>query len=120
MVNVRKPCAAFDGGCPERDRLEIQQQSRARTEQHFVTQDLFINGGHFVGHPIIYRIAASISKPQIPRISRGKIECHAMQSLVSNGEQPSLIVVADSGRCRSAFRTDVDHDSEVMPISVPN
>jgi hypothetical protein len=21
---------------------------------------------------------------------------------------------------RSAFRTDVDHDSEVMPISVPN
>jgi len=27
---------------------------------------------------------------------------------------------ADSGGCRSAFRTDVDHDSEVMPISVPN
>jgi hypothetical protein len=27
---------------------------------------------------------------------------------------------ADSGTCRSAFRTDVDHDSEVMPISVPN
>ena len=27
---------------------------------------------------------------------------------------------ADSGVCRSAFRTDVDHDSEVMPISVPN
>jgi imidazolonepropionase-like amidohydrolase len=28
--------------------------------------------------------------------------------------------VADSEACRSAFRTDVDHDSEVMPISVPN
>ncbi len=26
---------------------------------------------------------------------------------------------ADSGRCRSAFRTDVDHCSEVMPITVP-
>jgi hypothetical protein len=26
----------------------------------------------------------------------------------------------DSEACRSAFRTDVDHDSEVMPISVPN
>jgi hypothetical protein len=28
--------------------------------------------------------------------------------------------VADSEGCRSAFRTDADHDSEVMPISVPN
>jgi gluconolactonase len=27
--------------------------------------------------------------------------------------------IADSEGCRSAFRTDVDHDSEVMPISVP-
>ena len=27
---------------------------------------------------------------------------------------------ADSGGWRSAFRSDVDHDSEVMPISVPN
>ena len=27
---------------------------------------------------------------------------------------------ADSEGCRSAFRTDVDHDSEVMPISIPN
>jgi hypothetical protein len=27
---------------------------------------------------------------------------------------------ADSERWRSAFRSDVDHDSEVMPISVPN
>ncbi|MEO7145016.1 MAG: DUF2934 domain-containing protein [Bryobacteraceae bacterium] len=27
---------------------------------------------------------------------------------------------ADSGGCRSAFRTDVDQDSEGMPISVPN
>jgi hypothetical protein len=27
---------------------------------------------------------------------------------------------ADSGGWRSAFRSDVDHDSEVMPISIPN
>jgi hypothetical protein len=26
----------------------------------------------------------------------------------------------DSEACRSAFRTDVDHDSEVMPIGIPN
>jgi hypothetical protein len=26
---------------------------------------------------------------------------------------------ADSEGWRSAFRTDVDHDSEVMPISIP-
>ena len=31
-----------------------------------------------------------------------------------------VVLNADSERCRSAFRTDVDHDSEVMPITVPN
>jgi hypothetical protein len=30
------------------------------------------------------------------------------------------IFITDSEGCRSAFRTDVDHDSEVMPISIPN
>ena len=30
------------------------------------------------------------------------------------------VTYADSEPWRSAFRTDVDHDSEVMPISVPN
>jgi hypothetical protein len=30
------------------------------------------------------------------------------------------VISADSEGWRSAFRTDVDHDSEVMPISVPN
>ena len=34
--------------------------------------------------------------------------------------QTGVVVGADSEGCRSAFRTDVDHDSEVMPISVPN
>jgi hypothetical protein len=29
-------------------------------------------------------------------------------------------LIGDSEACRSAFRTDVDHDSEVMAISVPN
>jgi hypothetical protein len=28
--------------------------------------------------------------------------------------------LADSEGWRSGFRSDVDHDSEVMPISVPN
>jgi hypothetical protein len=32
----------------------------------------------------------------------------------------SVLPDADSEGWRSAFRTDVDHDSEVMPISVPN
>jgi len=27
--------------------------------------------------------------------------------------------VADSGRCRSAFRDDGDHDSGLMPINIP-
>ena len=31
-----------------------------------------------------------------------------------------LTADGDSEACRSAFRTDVDHDSEVMAISVPN
>jgi hypothetical protein len=34
-------------------------------------------------------------------------------------EMPSTLA-ADSEGWRSAFRTDVDHDSEVMPISVPS
>jgi putative serine protease PepD len=43
--------------------------------------------------------------------------------LVTVGE-PLVIVGSprggDSEACRSAFRTDVDHDSEVMPIGIPN
>ena len=35
-------------------------------------------------------------------------------------ERNDLRIAADSEGWRSAFRTDVDHDSEVMPISVPN
>jgi hypothetical protein len=31
-----------------------------------------------------------------------------------------VMLCADSEGWRSAFRTDVDHDSEVMPISIPN
>jgi hypothetical protein len=30
------------------------------------------------------------------------------------------LTLADSGGWRSAFRTDVDHDSEVMAISIPS
>jgi tricorn protease len=35
-------------------------------------------------------------------------------------EEPMALPRGDSEACRSAFRTDVDHDSEVMPISIPN
>jgi hypothetical protein len=41
-------------------------------------------------------------------------------ALKQSGNRPPLLLIADSEGCRSAFRTDVDHDSEVMPISVPN
>jgi hypothetical protein len=39
---------------------------------------------------------------------------------VRNLGKNEIVNVADSEGWRSAFRTDVDHDSEVMPISVPN
>jgi hypothetical protein len=38
----------------------------------------------------------------------------------AGGLNASLFHGADSEGCRSAFRTDGDHHSEVMPISVPN
>jgi len=41
-------------------------------------------------------------------------------SLTGTAADPTGAVIADSEGCRSAFRTDVDHHSEVMPISVPN
>ena len=31
-----------------------------------------------------------------------------------------VALIAYSEACRSAFRSDVDHHSEVMPISIPN
>jgi hypothetical protein len=30
-----------------------------------------------------------------------------------------MLVSVDSGRCRSAFRNDVDQDYELMPITIP-
>ncbi|MGA3018853.1 MAG: hypothetical protein ABSF62_17165 [Bryobacteraceae bacterium] len=43
-----------------------------------------------------------------------------LQVKVNAEGRRTLLISADSEGCRSAFRTDVDHDSEVMPISVPN
>jgi putative transposase len=34
--------------------------------------------------------------------------------------EPMRVGVAYSEACRSAFRSDVDHHSEVMPIGIPN
>jgi hypothetical protein len=40
--------------------------------------------------------------------------------MTSGSYLPPPVRTADSEGCRSRFRTDVDHDSEVMPISIPN
>ena len=37
--------------------------------------------------------------------------------LALNSNQKAL--AADSERCRSAFRSDGDHDSGIMPITIP-
>jgi hypothetical protein len=44
------------------------------------------------------------------------------ESAEEEGLTPEIetALTGDSEACRSAFRTDVDHDSEVMPISIPN
>jgi len=47
----------------------------------------------------------------------GKEAFHGPQS---HSSRTTTFKGGDSEACRSAFRTDVDHDSEVMPISVPN
>jgi hypothetical protein len=46
----------------------------------------------------------------------GRMEAGAMDTTLSVVQ----LMDADSEGWRSAFRTDVDHDSEVMPISNPN
>jgi hypothetical protein len=43
-----------------------------------------------------------------------------IEDWLSEAMQPNLLLRADSEGWRSGFRSDVDHDSEVMPISVPN
>jgi hypothetical protein len=53
------------------------------------------------------------SRQQFERFSKEKIGPLAAE--VGFPGQP-----ADSGGWRSAFRSDGDHDSEVMPISIPN
>ncbi len=58
------------------------------------------------------------SRAKSPKSLEGKL-----RRFSANGKKEILdidSVFADSEGCRSAFRTDVDHDSEVMPISVPN
>jgi hypothetical protein len=68
-------------------------------------------------HPRMCRLVSS--GPLSQRMLDGIPRCSMIRSsaLVTR-RLPRL--VADSERWRSAFRTDVDHDSEVMPISVPN
>ena len=49
-----------------------------------------------------------------------KLYSYVVEHDTGYAPNPYLGFCADSEGCRSAFRTDVDHDSEVMPISVPN
>jgi hypothetical protein len=44
----------------------------------------------------------------------------AKQKIATEVLRRGILEDADSAGCQSAFRTDVDHRSEVMPISVPN
>jgi hypothetical protein len=50
----------------------------------------------------------------------GRISGAATITVTKNEILYSLNKPGDSEACRSAFRTDVDHDSEVMSISIPN
>jgi hypothetical protein len=38
---------------------------------------------------------------------------------LTNGDLVAHAIAADSEGCRSAFRGDGDHDSELMPITIP-
>jgi hypothetical protein len=39
--------------------------------------------------------------------------------IVGHGDGESQAITVDSGRCRSAFRNDVDQGYELMPITIP-
>jgi hypothetical protein len=43
-----------------------------------------------------------------------------LTEIISECERHGIALHADSGGWRSAFRSDADQDSEVMPIGIPN
>jgi hypothetical protein len=68
-----------------------------------------------------------IRRPGKPGAPHSEETAKIYATWIRLGEPPTRLsetrtrsIWADSEGWRSAFRTDVDHDSEVMPISVPN
>jgi hypothetical protein len=63
-----------------------------------------------------------VGHTQSPAVGKFRTDLPGLQLMCVNfWRNPGIATLfADSEGCRSAFRTDVDHDSEVMPISVPN
>ncbi len=65
------------------------------------------------------RLLASLDRVRDRLAESGDALARRLEALLQ-ARETQWPQTADSGGCRSAFRTDVDHDSEVMPISVPN
>src|SRR3954452_1108001 len=68
----------------------------------------------------LLQLAKGASAPQIARLV--SLTSQPIRNISRRYQQGGLerALYADSEGWRSAFRTDVDHDSEVMSISVPN
>jgi DNA invertase Pin-like site-specific DNA recombinase len=76
---------------------------------------------------VLRHINTGLLTTEYTEIESGKKRTNRPQLLTALQEcrrKKATLVIAkldgDSEACRSAFRTDVDHDSEVMPISIPN
>ena len=72
------------------------------------------------------KILATLSAQQIHRrvhckpIERNETRAHAISLVaIDTGPRIGELLSADSEGCRSAFRGDGDHDSGLMPITIP-
>jgi hypothetical protein len=83
----------------------------------------------FVGTPVrprMLRVSQTTDLPLVDliipwgRASAAGLSHHDMLVPYQGVREKASLIFADSEGWRSAFQTDVDHDSEVMPISVPN
>jgi len=63
--------------------------------------------------------SAQLIRVSFNGVDGGQNDC-VIGSNASSLVHQMRVSALDSEGWRSAFRTDVDHDSEVMPISVPN
>jgi len=81
----------------------MKQPSTEKTYEHFRGRRVLAG----VSLGMVFVVAAILTYLAVGLLAVSK----------GNGVSPPA---GDSEACRSAFRTDVDHDSEVMTISVPN